>query len=93
MVTVEKGVNVYRPLPRTKNFIINPEHKTPLNLTIEDVNKRIYSESRNEHHYYGRDEVSQPAYYSNGVPVFYGHRGLRRKGRMMRPRPFGRKRR
>ena len=36
VVTIEEGVRVFRPLPAHKRIIINPEHRTPLNLTIEE---------------------------------------------------------
>lgn len=39
-ISLEAGVRVYRPLPRTTHVIVNP-NKTPVNLTIKDVNKRI----------------------------------------------------
>jgi hypothetical protein len=35
-VTIEEGVRVFRPLPSHRHIIINPDGKTPLNLTIED---------------------------------------------------------
>lgn len=41
-ITKEAGVHVYRTLPRTQNYIINPDHKTPLNLTIENRTERIF---------------------------------------------------
>lgn len=37
-VTIEEGVRVFRPLPSHRHIIINPDGKTPLNLTIEDRN-------------------------------------------------------
>ena len=47
IVTEEEGVRVYRPLPSLRYMILNPEGRTPLNLTIEDrtviVHKYIYS--------------------------------------------------
>ena len=36
-VTVEKGVRVFRPLPRHDRVIINPGNATPLQLNIGDV--------------------------------------------------------
>ena len=36
IVTIEEGVRVFRPLPAHKRIIINPEHRTPLNLSIEE---------------------------------------------------------
>jgi hypothetical protein len=46
-VTVEHGVQVYRPLPPLRHMILNPEGRTPLNLTIEDRNVVV------QHHHYG----------------------------------------
>jgi len=40
-VTIEEGVRVFRPLPSHRHIIINPDGKTPLNLTIEDRNVTI----------------------------------------------------
>ena len=64
VVTIEEGVRVFRPLPRTKRIIINPEHRTPLNLTVSDgeangaqnvtsnvrVNTKIISKRRSINH-------------------------------------------
>jgi hypothetical protein len=38
VVTEEEGVRVFRPLPPHRHVIINPDGRTPLNLTIEDRN-------------------------------------------------------
>lgn len=46
-VTVEHGVQVYRPLPPLRYMILNPDGRTPLNLTIEDRNIVV------RHYYYG----------------------------------------
>ncbi len=35
IVTVEHGVNVYRPVPPTQHLIVNPQGKTPLVLSID----------------------------------------------------------
>lgn len=64
VVTIEEGVRVFRPLPRTKRLIINPDHRTPLNLTVSDgeenrgqnvtsnvrVNTKIISKRRSINH-------------------------------------------
>lgn len=42
-VSIEAGVRVFRPLPRTTHVIVNP-NKTPLNLTIEEV-RHVYENS------------------------------------------------
>lgn len=39
-ISLEAGVRVFRPLPGTTHVIINP-NKTPVNLTVKEVNKRI----------------------------------------------------
>lgn len=41
-VTIEEGVRVFRPLPPHKHIIINPDGKTPLNLTIEERNVTVH---------------------------------------------------
>ena len=38
VVTIERGVRVYRPLPATGHMIINPGGRTPLNLSYTNVN-------------------------------------------------------
>jgi hypothetical protein len=40
-VTIEEGVRVFRPLPPHRQIIINPDGKTPLNLTIEERNVTV----------------------------------------------------
>ena len=42
-VSIEAGVRVFRPLPRTTHVIINP-NKTPLNLSIE-ANRHLAEDS------------------------------------------------
>jgi len=79
-VTLEEGVRVFRPLPPHKNIIINPGHRTPLNLTIKDVNERRYINST--HTYNGR--ANGRASTSGGVvgaPAYYGGDGAHRSGR------------
>lgn len=34
VVTIEHGVRVYRPVPPTTHFIVNPDSTTPLQLNI-----------------------------------------------------------
>lgn len=41
-VTLEEGVRVFRPLPAHRHIIINPEGRTPLNVTIEDRNVVVH---------------------------------------------------
>ncbi len=40
-VTIEEGVRVFRPLPPHRQIIINPDGKTPLNLTFEERNVTV----------------------------------------------------
>lgn len=49
IVTIEKGVRVYRPLPPVKYVIINPGN-APVSLNLTDVNERHYSTSHNYHY-------------------------------------------
>lgn len=42
-VSIESGVRVFRPLPRTAHVIINP-NKTPLHLSIEE-SRHVYENS------------------------------------------------
>lgn len=41
VVTEEEGVRVFRPLPPHRHVIINPDGRTPLNLTIDDRNVTV----------------------------------------------------
>ena len=34
-VTIEEGVRVFRPLPKTRTMIINPGQKSPLHITVD----------------------------------------------------------
>jgi hypothetical protein len=47
IVTEEEGVRVYRPLPSLRYMILNPDGRTPLNLTVEErtvvVHQHLYS--------------------------------------------------
>ncbi len=45
-ITLEEGVRVYRPLPPHRQIIINPDGRTPLNLTFEERNTVVH------HHQY-----------------------------------------
>ncbi len=99
-VTVEHGVQVYRPLPALRYMILNPDGRTPLNLTIEDRNVVV------RHYYYGvaSDDAAEGAGrfvggYGLGLPgVRYGdrrHRHARRSrpgGYMIRVPSGGRSR-
>jgi hypothetical protein len=86
-VTVEHGVQVYRPLPPLRHMILNPEGRTPLNLTIEDRNVVV------QHYYYGvasEDTGGVASGYVGGYGlgwprVYRGDRGHRRHVRGSRP--------
>ena len=82
-VTEEEGVRVFRPLPLTRHIIINPDGRTPLNLTIEDRNIVV-----NQHTTVVTTDDADGASglvggygWGLGLPrVHHGHRG-RRHGR------------
>jgi hypothetical protein len=42
-VTLEEGVRVFRPLPSDRYVIINPDNRTPLNLSLSET--RVYEQS------------------------------------------------
>lgn len=73
VITLEEGVRVYRPLPATKNMIINPGGVTPLNLSIADV--RVDEHRTNHNYNYDYHEGSGPTYGAGGVGGFYGGYG------------------
>lgn len=82
-VSLEAGVRVFRPLPPHRHIIINPGHRTPLNLTFKDVKERRYIRSENYHNYSGGPAHSG---YGAGWPGYvgaYGHGG-RKYGRHVR---------
>lgn len=84
-VSLESGVRVFRPVPATSHMIINP-NRTPLNLSIKDVTKRVYQKS--QHHYHGSPNASGGRYGVGGyyLPGF-------KKSRARRAGPRGRGRR
>ncbi len=83
IVTEEEGVRVYRPLPSTRYLILNPDGRTPLNLTIEDRNVVVQ-----HHHYVLPSETTNDGAgrfvggYGVGLPHVHrgggGHRHVRR---------------
>ncbi len=79
-ITLEEGVRVYRPLPSHRHIIINPDGKTPLNLTFEERNTVVH------HHQYQ---------YSDGEPddVRFGYGGGFFPGDRFKHRRFGHHRR
>lgn len=78
-VTIEEGVRVFRPLPPHKHIIINPDGKTPLNLTFEERNVTVHQ------YQYSVDAEPGDAGYGYGgsfgyIPGrFHGHRGVRHR--------------
>ncbi len=91
IVTLEQGVRVWRPLPPNRYVIINPDGKTPLNLSLADVRER--SVSRN--YFYDRsgrrDQPVNRGYNTYGVPAGafgYGRdfRRFGKRGRYFHPR-------
>lgn len=71
-VTIEEGVRVFRPLPAHRHIIINPDGKTPLNLTIEDRNVTI------NHNQTIVDGTGGDAVYGGGAGWFPGYFDKRR---------------
>jgi hypothetical protein len=47
-VTIEEGVRVFRPLPPHRHIIINPDGKTPLNLSFEERNIVVHQYQTSE---------------------------------------------
>jgi hypothetical protein len=73
-VTVEHGVQVYRPLPPLRHMIVNPDGRTPLNLTIEDRNIVV------RHYYYGvasEDTGGSADRFVGGYSLGWGYPGVR----------------
>lgn len=68
-VTVEHGVRVFRPLPPHRMVIINPQGRTPLNLTIEDRRTKTY------HSFSGQRAEGHPAV--SYVGTYGGPAGVR----------------
>ena len=69
-VTIEEGVRVFRPLPPTRYMFINPDGKTPLNLTFEERNVTVH-----HHQYiYGVGSDEQRFSYGGGSGFFVGNR-------------------
>lgn len=89
-ISLESGVRVFRPLPSTSHVIINP-NKTPVNINVEDVTKRIQSTSH--HHYHGAPGVVRGGRVVGGyLPYVNRFRGKRRHHAGGRHRPFRAKR-
>lgn len=75
-VTIEEGVRVFRPLPSHRHIIINPDGKTPLNLTIEDRNVTVHQYQ----YVVGAEPSDDRVFYGGGgfFPGFFDKkRGIR----------------
>ncbi len=47
-ITLEAGVRVFRPLPRTSHVVVNPSN-APVSISIEDVTKNVNANHRHAH--------------------------------------------
>src|SRR5690349_5087538 len=72
IVTIEKGVRVFRPLPPHDRIIINPDGKTPLSLSINQSYNYDYGRNYITH----VDGSTQPGDYAVGG--FIRNRHIRR---------------
>jgi hypothetical protein len=73
-VTVEEGVRVFRPLPPHKHVVINPENKTPVNLSFNEFTGK----SHNYHYGDGRvggGEGGFRGFAAPGLPFGFGDTG------------------
>ena len=79
-VSLESGVRVFRPLPPPGYVIINP-NQTPVNISVKDVTKRVYSTSHHHYHGAGRPDVvyGRPS-LGVGLPVVNRFRRGKRRG-------------
>ena len=89
VVTLEQGVRVWRPLPPTRHMIINPDGRTPLNLTVEDVRHT----TTNHNYVQGSTDTvngggygGPSGYYGRSAGRHHGHRGHRHAVRGLSPR-------
>ena len=56
-ITIEEGVRVFRPLPKTKTMIINPGQKTPLHINVDgrgEVSQNVTHNVRVNNRFFGR---------------------------------------
>lgn len=73
-ISLEAGVRVFRPLPPHDRVIINPGNRTPLNLTIKDVNEKRYIESHNTTVHKHEGGSGSAGSYVGGLPSYgYGY--------------------
>jgi hypothetical protein len=77
-VTLEAGVRVFRTLPPHKHVIINPDHRTPLNVTVKDIRETRTIKGEFTHNYYNRGGYDGG--YVTGFPVGAYGLGHRDKG-------------
>lgn len=79
VVTVERGVRVWRPLPPTRHMIINPTN-APVSVNITDVRETVH-----HRHTGGGAAASASAHASGGggigLPGYYHGRVHRHPGR------------
>lgn len=74
-VSVEEGVRVFRPLPPTRYMIINPDGKTPLNLTFEERNVVVH-----QYQYTSEAEPNELRFgYGGGFSPGKRHRAVRHR--------------
>ncbi|MEL6299954.1 MAG: hypothetical protein AAFV26_00985 [Pseudomonadota bacterium] len=80
-ITLEAGVRVFRTLPSTRRVIINPGHKTQLNLSDTTIREtRTINQTINDN----RTGDARPfiSYGGSGVvPLAFGKRGKFRRGK------------
>ena len=78
-VTIESGVRVFRPLPRTTRVIINP-NKTPLNLSFKET-RHVYEGHHHSNAGSHNGNEAAPHHGGSGVAGFplhgFKHRGKR----------------
>ena len=46
-ITIEEGVRVFRPLPKTKTMVINPGQKTPLHINVGGQERAAHNVTNN----------------------------------------------
>ena len=78
-VTIESGVRVFRPLPRTTRVIINP-NQTPLSLSFKET-RHIYEGQHHSSHNGNQAARHHSGSGAGGFPLHsYKHRGKRAHG-------------
>jgi hypothetical protein len=79
-VTIEEGVRVFRPLPPHRHIIINPDGKTPLNLTFEERNVVVH-----QYQYTETEPADDRFRYGGGFGFVPGDRFKHRRLHHRRP--------